>query len=564
MRPAAERTRVIGREEELTRLRDFLGAASHRRALVLTAEPGMGKTTLWEAGIEAARERQRVLVARPSVADTPASFAGLIDLLDEVDFGALESLPGPQRRALAVALLRADPLPVPPEPHAIRVGFLHALRTLAVDEPVLVAIDDLQWLDPASADALVFAARRIEGDDIRFLAAKRPAVSTALEPALEGLGLERLEVGPLSLGGIRGLLSERLGLVLPRHVLRRVMESTEGNPLFALELGRTLAERGLPALGEDLPIPDAVDDLLGTRVDQLEPPLRKLLLATALSGDLGPTELAAIENPRALDDAVEAGLLVLDRDRVRPSHPLLAAAAVERAGERERRLLHRELARILPDDQLRARHLALATTDPDPELASTVAAAASRATARGARHEAVVLAEHALRLTPPNSAEQSERLLALAEHLKAAGEAQRVTDLLTPELEALPRGARVHARLLLCEGGAIGRNEDYERHLELAVAESEDDDPLRAVVLSTKASHTAVARVERIAEAEGWALEALPSARRSGPEVERQVLASLSWSRVLRGRSIDDLCERYRDVSDAAYSISDAPEAQAA
>src|SRR5262249_37320755 len=147
--------------------------------------------------------------------------------------------------------------------------------------------------------------------------------------------------------------------VLPRHMLRGVMESTEGNPLFALELGRTLVERGLPALGEDLPVPDAVDDLLGTRVEGLNPPLRKLLLATALSGDLGSTELAAIENSRALDDAVEAGLLVLDRDRVRASHPLLAAAAVERAGEDERRLLHRELARILRDDELRARHLAL-------------------------------------------------------------------------------------------------------------------------------------------------------------------------------------------------------------
>src|SRR5262245_18914567 len=106
MRPAAERTRVIGREEELTRLRDFLGAGTHRRALVLTAEPGLGKTTLWEAGIETARERRlRVLVARPSGADTHATFSGLIDLLDVVDFTELEALPSPQRRALAVAVL---------------------------------------------------------------------------------------------------------------------------------------------------------------------------------------------------------------------------------------------------------------------------------------------------------------------------------------------------------------------------------------------------------------------------------------------------------------------------
>ena len=141
----------------------------------------------------------------------------------------------------------------------------------------------------------------------------------------------------------------------------------------------------------------------------------------------------------ALDDAIDAGLLVVDREHVRASHPLLATTAKQRATARERRELHVELARVAGGDELRAVHLALATDLPDEELAATVAATAAAAAARGAAREAVVLAEHALRLTPEDSDERSGRVLALAEYLLVAGEKQRLTDLLAPELDSLPR-----------------------------------------------------------------------------------------------------------------------------
>jgi DNA-binding NarL/FixJ family response regulator len=551
-------SRVVGRESELAVLGSFLAEPSVG-ALVLSGGPGIGKTTLWEAAVEAARRRRfRVLSARPSTAEAKLSYAALADLLDEVDRSALDGVPAPQLRALEVALLRSMPEGRAPEPRAINLGFFNALRALAGREPLLVAIDDVQWLDRPSADALTFAARRLGGDGVRFLLTRRSGSRSPLERALEASELDRLELGPLSLGATRRILHERLGLSLPRHVLRRLFESSGGNPLFALELGRALAERVAFEIGDEIPVPDVVEDLLGTRVARLPAALRRLLLAVALSADPRVSQLAEVADPAALDDAVDAGLLVTDGDRVRPFHPLLAAAVRRRSRVRERRQLHVELARAAADEEVRARHLALATARPDAALAATVAAAASSASARGAAEGAVELAEHALRLTPPDSAERGDRLLALAEYLVVAGEPQRVTDLLSPELGALPRAAaRGRAHLLLAEGGEIVSIDDVQYHLERALSESGGDPALRATVLARKVECGAVAAVERIREAEAWALEALPAARRAGPGVERLVLYALGWARILRGRSVDDLSERFRAVSDAASHIAD-------
>jgi DNA-binding CsgD family transcriptional regulator len=553
---------MVGREPEFAVLREFLEASSSTRALLITGAPGIGKTTLWEAGIEVGRERGlRVLSARPSGAEARLSFAALIDLFDGLETGALSLLSAPQRVALEVALLRAEPTGVPPQQHAIALGLLNGLRALAAGGRVLVAIDDVQWLDPPSADALAFAARRLEGEAVGFLLARRPGRRSALEQALEGRAWERLEVGPLSLGAIRRLLSERLGLSLSRQLLRRIVEATLGNPLFALEVGRTLVECGLPEIGEDIPVPDAVEDMLGTRVARLSGAERRLLLAVALSGDLRTAELAAVGAPGAVEDAVDDGLLLVDGDRVRASHPLLAAAAKKRSRRRERRELHLALAGAVVDKELRALHLALATQQPDAELATTVAAAAVGASARGARQEAVQLAEHALRLTPPDSEERGQRVLALAGYLETAGELQRVTDLLTPELASLPRGAsRARAWLLLSEGGGVRDLEDFERHLDAALAECQGDPEVSAYALAKKAINASAGAVSRIGEAEALAMAALSAAQRAGSDAERFALNHLAWPRALSGRPVDDLCERFRAASDAAFYIAESPE----
>jgi DNA-binding CsgD family transcriptional regulator len=556
---------IVGRDPELAVLHAFVQSAG-AGALVLSGGPGIGKTTLWEAGIDLARKsRLRVLSARPSGAEARRSYAALIDLLEGVDRETLAGLPSPQLHALEVALLRVEPRGEPLQPHAAAVGFSNGLRALAVRDPLLIAIDDVQWLDTASADALEFAARRLREEAVGFLLAKRSDSVSTLERVLEPRAPRRLEVGPLSLGATRRLLSERLELILPRRLLRRVFESAQGNPLMALELGRSLAQRGPPSTGEEIPLSDVVEDLLGTRVERLASPLRELLLAVALSGNPRATELAAIVAPGALDEAVDAGLVLVEGGRVRPSHPLLAAAAIRHSRSRERRELHVALGHAVAGEELRARHLALATEQPDAALAAVVAAAAAGASARGARQEAVELAEHALRLTPHGTAERTERVLALAQYLEVAGEPQRVTSLLVPELDALPPGApRVRAQLLLSEGGGVVSIHDHRRHYELALAESGNDPVLRAQVLAKMAIHTAAACIERIADAEAWALQALPPASRAGPEIERLALNALAWARSLRGQPIDDVCERFRAASDAAAYLAASPERVAA
>ncbi len=549
---------VVGREPEFWALRGFLDRDTARRSLALVGEPGIGKTTLWEAGIAIARERGvRVLVARPSGAEAELSFAALIDLFDGIDLGALDGLPAPQRFALEVALLRAEPTAVSAEPHAIGLGLLNSLRALAARETVLVAIDDVQWLDRPSADALAFAVRRLDRESVGFLLARRPGRRPALERVLERTEFERLEIGPLRLGATRQLLSERLGLSLSRHLLRRIVESTLGNPLFVLEFGRTLAEQGLPEIGSEIPVPDSVEEMLGTRVAGLSDGVRRLLLAVSLSADLRVAELRAIGPTEAVEDAVDAGVLVIDGARVRASHPLLAAVGRKRSRPRERRELHLVLAGVVADEELRALHAALATVHADPELADTVAHAAASASARGARQEAVALGEHALRLTPPDAAERTERLLVLAGYLETAGEVQRLTTVLAPELEALPAGApRARAWLLLSEGAGPKNLDDLERHHDRALAESRDDPGLRAYVLAKKAANTSATGVARIREAEAWASEALQAARRADPDVKRLALYALAWTRALSGRPIDDLCRRARASSDAPEYIA--------
>ena len=555
---ASHGLRVVGREQELEALRAFLEMRASAPALVLTGGAGLGKTTLWEEAVATARRRRmRALVARPSDVEAKLAFAALIDLFDGVATDELESVPAPQRHALEVALLRLAPTGAAPEPHAIGLGVLNALRALASHGRVVIAVDDIQWLDVPSATALAFAARRMEGVDVVFLLAKRPGTSSTLEQALDSGGVDRLELDSLSLGATRHLLHEALGLSLSRQLMRRIFDATLGNPLFALEVGRKLKDDGMPAIGDDLPVPDAVEDLLGTRVAGLPPAQRRLLLAVALSPSLRVAQLEALADGSSLAEAIEAGVLVVDGDHVRASHPLLAAAATQHARAAERRDLHRALAYVSGEGELRARHLALAAARPDAALATTLAAAARDAAGHGAPQAAVELADHALRLTPPAVPSRNELLLELAEYLAVAGERQRVTDLLEPVVETLPAGpVRARAYLLLT-AGALGGWPAIERQLERALGESPDA-PTRAAALARMAQGFAAIRVERIREAEDWALEAVSTT--TTPRVLQSALYALGWTRSLGGHSIDDLCARFRATAEVPFYLAESPE----
>ena len=541
-------SRVVGREGELAQVARFLDAASEP-SLVLSGSPGVGKSTVWDACVEAARARGfRVLAARAAEPEVRLSFVVLADLHADIELASV-GLSRPVHRALDVAVLRAEPDGPPPDPLAVATGFLAVLRHVASSETAVVAIDDVAWLDPASSDVLCFAARRLRGLGTRFVLARRRGKPSELERSVEPFGVLGLELEGLSLGATRVLLAERLGLTLPRRVLVRLHDAAQGNPLFVLEMGRALVARGVPEIGADLPVPERVEDVFAERLGGLSPPIRRALLAVALNGALDRAELATFLEPGEMDDAVKSGLLVVEADRVHASHPLLAATVRNQASPGEREDIHLVLAeRATGGEALRLRHRALAARSADGELAAALVTEATAAAARGAAHDAVELADHAFRLTPTDAPERHERLLSLAEYLELVGELPRLARLLEVNLGELDAAARARAHLLLAETAVTG--EEQEGHLDLALAQSGNDRELRASVLAAKTFFAATIGIEQLDRAEGWAVEALRLADGAGPEVAQRAVHALAVTRVMRGRPIDDLVTPSDPASD--------------
>jgi DNA-binding CsgD family transcriptional regulator len=474
--PTEPSWQIVGREAELATLEVFLRADRGARALILRGGPGIGKTTLWAAGVDAAlKQGVRVLEARPSESETKLSLAGLADLLAGADADVLGKLPAPQAHALEVALLRARPSGRAPEPRAVAAGFLGVVREFARSGPVLVAVDDVQWLDSSSAQALAFAARRLETAAARFLVTERTGSSSGLVAALDAKRSERLEVAGLSLGAIRRVLAEHLGLSLPRWALRQLVTATAGNPLFALEIGRVLAARGVPAAGEPLPVPHDIQTLVSERISGLPKETRNLLLAAALLGR-PETETLRRAVPGGLEQELEpaerAGIARLENRNVTFVHPLYSAAVVASATAAERLAMHKRLAEAAPALEERARHVALGVEDHDEAAAATIDAAAREAFLRGASSTAAELAELALEVGEPASEERRARLLAAASYLHWEGESARAHTILAavddwsewpPVLRARAQGQLLAA--VYWTDGAVAASELGERLL---------------------------------------------------------------------------------------------------
>lgn len=550
---------LVARDAELEMIAEVLDREpTPVRALVLEGEPGVGKTSLWEQGLSGGRERgMRVLVARASASETGLPFAGLIDLLDEVAVDELEAVPAPQLHALEVALYRAQPGDQPPTEQVVSLALLSALRCLARDQRLLVAVDDVQWLDRSSQAALAYAARRLQ-DGVGILLARRPGPPSAVERSLGVERVDRLVVRTTTLGGTRQILASRLGLRLPHHLLRRVYDTTLGNPLFALEVGRLLAGRDPATWGDELPVPDAVEDLLGLRVADLDPTARRLLLALALDADLRAPQVRELAGPDALEHASASGVVDLDGERVRPAHPLLAEAARRAASADDVRRLHADLATVVADDQRRVLHLALAATGPDRVLAGRLDGAVARASARGAIRLAADLAGHALRLTPPGD-DDAPRVMLLAKLLQMAGEKQRLTDLLAPRAATLPdRADRVRAHVLLT-GGVVHGNDDILALLQRALDEAGDDHALRLRVLCHLAENEAVIEVRNVAVADQRAAEAVEASASGSAGDQRLALYTRVWTSALRGRPLDDLLERYEALACGSTYLARTP-----
>ena len=413
-------------------------------ALVIVGAPGVGKSTLLRAGFEhATRLGRRLLTVRPLEAQAEMAFAGLEALLEGVVDDVLDELPAPQRVALEVALLRAEAGPLGIEPRTVASATTTALRNLVQREPVVVGIDDLQWLDDATLRALRVAFSRLRDEPVLVLAAVR---EDAGEPEL-GFDRERvtrLDLGGLSVESLRSLVRQRLGLTLSLPAGRRLADLTGGNPYYALELARSqsdgtgeafesvdlfgLVSRQLTAL------PDKTRVALGALAAAVHPRIDQV---TDLMGD-----------DEVLDPAFAAGVLVQQGRELRFIHPLLAAAAYHALAPGRRRSVHLRLAEVTADSVQRARHLAAGTVKPDALVADSIERGARAAAARGAPTIAAELFEQAAQLTPRGrSGAATVRRVAAARELFAAGEGTRAIERSRALAKELPPGD-MHAEVL--------------------------------------------------------------------------------------------------------------------
>lgn len=475
---------IVGRAEELDSVISFVDRSIEGScALVIEGEAGIGKSTLWVAGVRAARERGfQVLVSRPAEAERGLPYAGLGDLFENVLAGVLPALPAPRRHALEVALLVEED-PDGCDPRTLGVAVRSALELLATDAHVLLAIDDAQWLDPSSASALAFALRRLGQRSILLLLTRRVsgrAETLDLESAIGADRVERLSVGPLSLGAVHQLLQARLELKLPRPTLLRVHETSGGNPFYALELARALgAEVDSTQL---LRVPESLEGLVRARLDELPPATRASLLVAAAAGRPSAELFASLDvTEPVLDRAIAARVIERTAGTIRFTHPLLASAVYHGVSPDERRRAHGHLAVIVADPLDRAHHLALSTVSPDTAIAAALDGAAALAGTRGAPIASAELAEQALRLTPPDAgADRLRRALVAARAQRSAGEWTRARSVLADLLGETGSGSlRAEALVLLAELEGERRSVPL---LEEALREAASDPALQSVI----------------------------------------------------------------------------------
>jgi DNA-binding CsgD family transcriptional regulator len=555
---------MFGRDAERTQIEGLLDSlAAGPVGLALEGAPGIGKTTLWQEAIAAARRRgYPVLEAAPGEPDSALAFAGLGDLFDAVIDEVVADLPDPQRHALLAALSLEDAPTALAEPTALPRAILTMVRRLAQNGPMVLAIDDEQWLDPPSARVLAFALCRVREEPVCVLMTRRLESDGTLWPELArnfgSDGLEAVSVAPLDLGTLDALLRAQLGRTIPRPVLRRVHATSGGNPLFALAIARELDASG--SRPDDIPIPRTLSEAMQQRLRGIDDrAYDPLLTIAAVSQPTLSTLQAVLPEFRLsdLDSAVRGEIIEVTGERFRFTHPLLASTHYASAPAAKRRELHRVLADVLEDTEERARHLALGAEAPDIQIARALEQAADLATARGAPESAALLLEDAARLTPIDATEARwSRTIAAAERHQAGGNAARARELLEALMPELPKGP-IRARALLqlaptrTDDGAV-----IEAMLEQALAEAGDHHRLRAEI-ETWLSVTCSNRAKFAAMLE-HADRALVAAERVGdPGLLARALTEHEAVACITGRVVDfDNLRRAIELEDPSMATT--------
>jgi DNA-binding CsgD family transcriptional regulator len=414
--------------------------AGHSRVLTLRGEPGAGKSILLDylAG-RASGSGCRVARVGAVQSEMELAFAGLHQLCAPL-LDRLDRLPGPQEEALRTAFgLAAGP---PPDRFLVGLAVLSLLSEMAGERPLVCVVDDQQWLDRASAQALGFVARRLAADPVGLVFAAR-------DPDEDLAGLPELAVGGLRAADARALLDSVLAGPLDARVRDRFVAETRGNPLALLELPRGVTSAEL-AGGFGLPgaqpgaasLAGRIEETFGRRIQALAPDSKRLLQLAAAdpSGDASLMWRAAGQlgiPSHAATPAVEAGLASFGT-QVRFRHPLVRSAAYQSASLRDRQDVHGALAEATDaqaDPDRRAWHRAQAAPGPDEDVASELESSAGRAQARGGLAAAAAFLERAALMTP-DPGRRAERLLAAAAAKRDAGAPGAALSLLVePEAE---------------------------------------------------------------------------------------------------------------------------------
>jgi DNA-binding CsgD family transcriptional regulator len=395
---------LVGREAEQRALDALLQSARDERsaALVLRGEPGIGKTALLGYATDSATD-MKVLRCVGIEAEHELPFAGMHQLvrpcLDLVD-----RLPAPQAAALRGALgLSFDGVS---DRFLVSAGLLSLLAEACEERPVLCCVDDAQWLDQPSAEALVFAARRFQAEPIALLMAVREGELRRFDAP----GVPELEIDGLSEEDARALLTSRLAHSASAEVVATLLGTANGNPLALMELPSALTDAQLdgvePILGPP-PLRGAVEATFGARVERLPEASRRVLLLAAAdeAGDLAALERASAQLGLALADldaAEHEGLVRVD-GTLAFRHPLVRSAVYRSATRTERRAAHEALAAVAGDPMSSAWHRALVADRADEAIAAELEAAAGQAVLRGAHATAAAAFERAAELSdqPP-------------------------------------------------------------------------------------------------------------------------------------------------------------------
>jgi DNA-binding CsgD family transcriptional regulator len=540
----------VVRTADWQQVREFaVSTWSRPEALVIAGEAGAGKSTLWRAGAEAATGAgHRVLRSEPSAAEADLSFAVLSDLLTEALPAVARQIPDPQREALEIALLLRPAGPEPPTARAVGLAVLAALRGLTATGPVLVGIDDVQWIDEDSLDALTFAFRRVDHGPLGLLAAARteapadPLTAVSPPPPEGWRGLvaavpaQTIDLVPLDHWQVQRLLSRTVSAAQARTVARQ----SRGNPFWAIEVAASLQD-------SDTPLPALARTLTERLARSLSETAGEALAVVAGAGRITVADaLAALSHvedpPAALDEAVLAGVVVETGDRLAPAHPLIGAAAIEALPPGRRQRLYRQLAGTAVSPERYAHFAALAAgPGPDSAVADALDAAAASAHGRAGNAEAAQFADQAVAFTPgPDQAALVRRRIRAGELLFLAGDVHRslghletldLCDLDTADLErALP---------LRIDMTDVVHGRAAAAAVVASAAEEAGPDPRRRALVLALASDTVYGIPGRRRD---LATEAIRCAEAAGPVADpalHRALLNLMVDKVVAGEGLD-------------------------